>query len=385
MYFTYLRDYASRYTDTFVFRRDGNTLVPIRVLDVKGSDNEPMFTGVEMLPSGNMDVDTHQYKFKDPDIILNVPKFGMVSCEGTLSYVARKPVRRWKQGFTLQNCAIRDYVRTNDRRLNIYSTFNSINVPLDEALERAKNSNRGLRVGMYAGIVGTGTDKATLVYRDKVAGSISGGKLIIPDTLKCLVDPFKRIGFKDIDIVEDVNPADAVSKYREMFYDEPYVGDLRDAGISFMSSWGTKRSLCYMESYKPLAFVKAKPQLNSIMNMVKDIIYRCRVESNTAVRYTIEDGRYVMRRDDTAAELSIGKVLKIVKNLGMNPVVMNDKKLFNDWYGMVEFLKADHYRKVLHIRGIQLDKLSELGWENPNNNQRQRPMFQMGHFEAPNF
>lgn len=240
MRFPYLRDYDRRYRNTFVAMKEGDNLVPYYVEDVRGSDANPKFLGRKVHDSGNMDVDLKDISFLDENLILNVPKLGMTSSEGSLAFIARKPIQRWKQGLSKQNLEIRHYVRAMDRDLNMYDIFNPHNVELNDALRLVKDSKRGVRLNRYAGIVGTGSDKSTLVYRSSVLGTNDNGVLHLDSSYRTLVDSIKRMGFNAIELVERLTPEDIIRKYISDQYgiptNAPYINKAFRTGNKIKSA-----------------------------------------------------------------------------------------------------------------------------------------------------
>lgn len=210
MLFNSMKDYSDRYGGTLVGKRTEHGIIPIVVNEVSGNVRSPMFRGNSVLPSGNLEIDGKMWSFKDPDMMLHPPKLGLCGSEGRLSFVKRKPERRWKQGLELGSCLIRGLVPNGHAELNRYDLFNPVDRTFEEAFKLALNSQTGHRVSRTLGIVGTGSKtEAALVYRDATIGKVinEGKKIVIPKNFEPMRDTFKRAGILYFDMTDAVNNA----------------------------------------------------------------------------------------------------------------------------------------------------------------------------------
>ena len=203
MYYLTMRDYVDKYGNTYIGIRDGGNIVPFFVKRVEGEVDNPIFVGHKLHEDGRFHVDLMGIQAKQDNVLLNPPKVGMFGGAGRLSYAYRRPQRRWKQGFELNNYSIKEFVTApDDRRTNIWELFNPIDMPVERASELVRNSRMGIRVNRFAGVVGDGSKHPSLVYRSKTIGRVKGDKIVIPSNCSELLDTVKRLGDLDVEVRE---------------------------------------------------------------------------------------------------------------------------------------------------------------------------------------
>lgn len=200
-------DYSSRYRGTYIAEVRDEILVPQYVLRV---EPDPIrFHLREVKSDGSWGRETLK-EVTDDSLILHPPKLGLVQNGGELFYIRRKPHRRWKQGLSLDSCAIRWYVqdkRTEEVGVNVHKVFNSDRTSLDQAKEQVfEVPRRACSITRSVGMVpSTEEGMCHVVHKTRKVGEYfqRNDTLVLLPGFHALADTMRRAGFLTIEVHDD--------------------------------------------------------------------------------------------------------------------------------------------------------------------------------------